>query len=135
MKGTNIYFESKKVLSKWEMQNCHIIVMTDDSPWDSSTIKIAAVSPTGVKDQYIERERSTDNPALTGLSEVYDDSMLLQKMVSAVNISPKSLRSNVSYLGTKNRHSQVTAEEVAWKFRCGIETAKQTLKSTTQHGV
>jgi hypothetical protein len=38
-------------------------------------------------------------------------------------------------LGTKNRHSQVTAEEVARKFCCGLETARPTLKSTTQHGV
>jgi hypothetical protein len=41
----------------------------------------------------------------------------------------------VSFLGTKDRHSQVTAEEVARKFRCGIELAKQTLKTTTQRGV
>ena len=47
-------------------------------------------------------------------------------MISAVN---------VSYLGVKNRHSQITAEAVARKFRCGLETAKQTLKSTTQYGV
>jgi hypothetical protein len=42
---------------------------------------------------------------------------------------------NVSYLGAKHQHSQITAEEVAKKFRCGIETAKQTLKTTTQYGV
>lgn len=55
-------------------------------------------------------------------------------MISAVNIS-RLTSHNVSYLGVKNGHSQITAEEVAWKFRCGLETAKQTLKSTTQHGV
>jgi hypothetical protein len=67
----------------------------------------------------------TDNP-LRGLSDVFDESSMMQRMISSVNIS---------YLGVKNRHSQITVEEVARKFRCGLETAKQTLKATTQYGV
>jgi hypothetical protein len=67
----------------------------------------------------------TDNP-LRGLSDVFDESSMMQRMISAVNIS---------YLGIKNRHAQITVEEVARKFRCGLETAKQTLKSMTQYGV
>jgi hypothetical protein len=41
----------------------------------------------------------------------------------------------VAFIGAKNRHSHVSAEEVARKFRCGLETAKRTLKTTTQYGV
>jgi hypothetical protein len=85
-------------------------------------------TPTGVI------KRSTDNP-LTGLSTVYDESTMLQRMVSALNILTQGRRSDVAYIGAKNRHTQVTAEEVTRKFQCGIETAKLTLKSTTQHGV
>jgi hypothetical protein len=122
MKGTNIYFDSR-VPSKWELQNCRIITMTDDNVWDPTVVKIAAVTTPNGNNHC--GERMTDNP-LRGLSDVFDESSLVQRMISAVN---------VSYLGVKNRHSQITAEEVARKFRCGLETAKQTLKSTTQYGV
>jgi hypothetical protein len=56
-------------------------------------------------------------------------------MVSALNISMTNRRANIAYIGAKNRHTQITAEEVARKFRCGIKTEKLTLQSTTQHGV
>jgi hypothetical protein len=49
MKGTNIYFESR-VPSKWELQNCRIITMTDDNVWDPTAVKIAALmTPNGIK--------------------------------------------------------------------------------------
>jgi hypothetical protein len=122
MKGTNIYFESR-VPSKWELQNCRIITITDDNVWDPTAVKIAALmTPNGTKHY---DGRRTDNP-LRGLSDVFDESSMMQRMISAVNIS---------YLGAKNRHAQITVEEVARKFRCGLETAKQTLKATTQYGV
>ena len=41
----------------------------------------------------------------------------------------------MAFVGAKDRHSQVTAETVARKFRCGLETAQRTLKTTTQRGV
>ena len=40
-----------------------------------------------------------------------------------------------SAVGTKSRHSQVSAEELSRKWRVGINTARQTLKVTTQLGV
>jgi hypothetical protein len=124
MKGTTIYFESR-VPSKWEMKNCRIIVMTDNSVWDPENVTIAAIKPTRITGG----RHMIDNP-IGGVSEAYDQLSMMQQLISAVNIT------NVSYVGAKHRHSQiVTAEEVARKFRCGIETAKQTLKTTTQHGV
>jgi hypothetical protein len=122
MKGTTIYFESR-VPSQWEMKNCQIIIMTDNSVWDPENVTIASVNPTRVT-----RDKQTDNP-IGGVSDVYDQLSMVQRLISAVNVT------NVSYLGAKHRHSQITAEEVARKFRCGIETAKQTLKTTTQYGV
>ena len=38
-------------------------------------------------------------------------------------------------LTARFRHSRVTVEEVAQKFKCGLETAKKTLKVMTQAGV
>jgi hypothetical protein len=127
MKGTIVSFESR-VPTKWELQNCRMITVTSDKPWDPTSVTISAVTPARQSNLTIQR---TDNP-LCGISDAYDESIMLQHMISAVKISRTS---NVSYLGTKNRHSQITAEEVARKFRCGLETARQTLRSTTQHGV
>ena len=38
-------------------------------------------------------------------------------------------------LTARDQHSRVTVEEVARKFKCGLETAKKTLNVTTQAGV
>jgi hypothetical protein len=74
MKGTTIYFESR-VPTNWEMQNCRVVVVTDNSSWDPANVTIAALStPMGVTS---EHGWLTDNP-LTGLSAVYDESTLLQ---------------------------------------------------------
>jgi hypothetical protein len=43
MKGTTIYFDSR-VPTKWKMQNCRIIVVTDDSSWDPANVTIAVVT-------------------------------------------------------------------------------------------
>jgi hypothetical protein len=76
MKGTTIYFDFR-VPTKWEAQNCRIIVVTDDSSWDPAHVTISVVTtPTCVI------KWSTDNP-LTGLSTVYDESTMLQRMASA----------------------------------------------------
>ena len=42
---------------------------------------------------------------------------------------------SLSFVGSKDCHSHVNAETVARLFRCGIETAQRTLKTTTQRGV
>jgi hypothetical protein len=100
MKGTTIYFESR-VPSKWEMQNCWIIVMTDNSAWDPKNVTIALIKPTRV---------TGDKHMIDGVSDVYNESSMMQRLNSAINVT------NVSYVGAKHRHSQITAEEVARKF-------------------
>ena len=50
-----------------------------------------------------------------------------QEDVSSVRIT--------AALTARDRHLRVTVEEVAQKFKCGLETAKKTLKVTTQAGV
>ena len=41
----------------------------------------------------------------------------------------------IASIGTKQRHSAVNAEELARKWRVGLETARKTLKATTQYGI
>jgi hypothetical protein len=42
MEGTVIYFNTR-VPTEWEMENCRIQMMTDDTPWDPSRVEISAV--------------------------------------------------------------------------------------------
>ncbi|KAI2490038.1 Reverse transcriptase (RNA-dependent DNA polymerase) [Fragilaria crotonensis] len=65
----------------------------------------------------------------------YDELTLLSRMIGNVNVATAHREVNVSFVGSKERHSQVNAETVARKFRCGLETAQRTLKTTTQRGV
>jgi hypothetical protein len=150
MSGTNIYFDTR-VPSNWELDNCRIIVMTDESAWDPTTVSIATVTSEPIIKPSCHDTPRTIIPAneLRHISDTYDDTALLQAMVSSVNIATyrrcvtpscdeddvDTPAAQVSFVGARNRHSQVTPEEVARKFKCGLDTAKQTLKTTTQYGV
>jgi hypothetical protein len=80
---------------------------------------------------------------LASISEVYDDKCFIKRLVASVNVSThvwieelvETNNQKISFIGAKNRHIHVSAEEVAKKLRCGLDTAKQTLKVTTQRGV
>ncbi|KAI2494571.1 hypothetical protein MHU86_19941 [Fragilaria crotonensis] len=56
-------------------------------------------------------------------------------MISNVRVATSYREASISFIGSKDRHSRVNAETVARRFRCGIETAQKTLKTTTQRGV
>jgi hypothetical protein len=83
---------------------------------------------------------------LASISDVYDDKSFILRLVASVNVAthvrideeePMEEKGNrkISYIGAKNRHTHESAEEVAKKLRCGLDTAKQTLKVTTQRGI
>ena len=96
---------------------------------------------------------SFEHHLLTDISDVYDDRRLAERMISAINIATHIRQDDVdrrddadwqedvrsvrmtAALTARDRHSRVTVEEVARKFKCGLETAKKTLKVTTQAGV
>jgi hypothetical protein len=155
MEGTTVYFESH-VPSQWEIENSKIFVMTDDDTWDPSTVRIAKLgSGTVCEAEMQARVRlksltrasvgmssQLESQILSNVSTVYDDTAFVKRIIAAVNMATHlttedrlQSANQVSFLGTKDRHSQVTAKEVARKFCCGVELAKQTLKTTTQRGV
>ena len=80
---------------------------------------------------------------LASISEVYDEKSFIQRLVASVNVAthvwieePEETNNRlISFTGAKNRHTHVSAEEVANKLRCGLDTTKQSLKVTTQRGV
>jgi hypothetical protein len=140
MSGTTIFFESR-VPSQWEMDNCQVFVMTHDSTWDPMTVQISAVAPvhplhtlaTLKANQESPKSPEPDN-ALLSMSNVYDDFTFLSRAISTVHIHDIRT-SQASYMVARNRHSHVSVEEVARKFKCRLDIARQTLKTTTQYGV
>ena len=67
----------------------------------------------------------------------FDTGSLARRMVPSVHVATahRNDSAQVAFVGAKDRHSQVSPETVARKFRCGIETARRTLKTTTHRGV
>jgi hypothetical protein len=77
MTGTTIYFETR-VPSNWELENCHILVMTDESTWDPNTVSITTVTSEPIlrptRKSHREPVRRADTvDELQCISNVYDE--------------------------------------------------------------
>jgi hypothetical protein len=146
MGGTTVYFETR-VPTQYELENCKTIQVTDDTVWDPSSVSIASVTVTSdlpLVEISERRKISSMNlihnnmpPANESYNDLmpYNDATLLNRMIGNVRVATAYRDANASFVGSKDRHSRVNAETVARKFRCGIETAQRTLKTTTQRGV
>ena len=67
---------------------------------------------------------------------VYDTNHMILRMILSVKVSTAHQDDlSVAYVGARDRHSRFTPETVGKKFRCGLETAQRTLKTTTQRCV
>jgi len=84
------------------------------------------------------------DPIALSISDAFDYRTLADRLVASVQIasSDRSMASVNSgdALGAKavlslDRHSKVSPEELSRKWGCGLETAKRTLKVTTQKGI
>ena len=147
MMGTTISFTSH-VPTRWELANCRVIEMTLDSPWNPTEVHIRSVG-TGRTDPETTTMREVcalanipkcsngkRSDCCTSDLSVYNDAAMVTKMVGAVSVATAHRDpSNVSFVGSRDRHSHVNAETVARRFRCGIETAQKTLKATMQRGI
>jgi hypothetical protein len=144
MEGTTVYFETR-VPTGWELENCKSIQVTDSTVWNPSNVTIAGVSSdpdlpmmeiATRRSLFALRATNTDTSeeSCNDLAP-YNELTLLSRMIGKVNVATAHRDVNVSFVGSKERHSQVNAETVARKFRCGLETAQRTLKTTTQRGV
>ncbi len=143
--GTTIFFKSR-VPTRWEMEHCRIIKLTVDPPWNPTEVTIACMQTltgeTLEETTYrticaIDHSIPRCNVACACHSDlsVYDTSHMIQRMISSVNVATAHRdEPSIAYVGAKDRHSRVTPEAVAKKFRCGLETAQRTLKTTTQRG-
>ena len=146
MDGTTVYFETR-VPTQYELENCKTIQVTDDTVWDPSSVSIASVTVTSdlplveisERRKILSMNLINNNmpPANESYNDLmpYNDATLLNRMIGNVRVATAYRDVNVSFVGSKDRHSRKNAETVARRFRCGIETAQRTLKTTTQRGI
>jgi hypothetical protein len=84
---------------------------------------------------------------LASCSPVYSERTLIQRLVASVRIAScyeeddkdslmdeAELRT-IAAVDTRARHTALSVEEVSRKFGVGLETARNTLKATTQYGI
>ncbi len=148
MSGTTVFFRSR-VPTQWEMENCRIVELTVDAPWNPSDVTIACIGISHVAGTTLEETTYQSICAIDQVPKlpdgacdcpsdlsVFDPSHMVRRMVSSVHIATAHRdEASIAFIGAKDRHSRVTPETVARKFRCGLETAQRTLKTTTQRGV
>ena len=80
---------------------------------------------------------------LSQISPVYSEKAFVEALVRQVNVATtirpdpeeEKRRVNVRMLGSKTRHSKVSPEDLSRKWAIGLDTARKTLKATTQYGV
>jgi hypothetical protein len=127
MEGTTVSFFETRVPTQYELENCKTIQLTDETVWEPSIVSIATVAVTS---DDIPSSKESFNDLMP-----YDDATFLNRMIGNVRVATAYCEASISFVGSKDRHSRVDTETVARKFRCGIETAQRTLKTTTQRGV
>jgi hypothetical protein len=152
MQGTTVHFDSR-VPTAWEYDFCQLVKLTVDTPWNPGEGNISATAAstklTFVQVTYqnvcaLDRiprcDESCGEQCNCGLDlSVLEGVSCVRCTVSAVNVATANRENDevglASPVGAKERHYQVSAETVARKFRCDLETAQRTLKTTTQRGV
>ena len=80
---------------------------------------------------------------LSLISEVYDAWNFCERLIPSTNIAMAyhdegdawEKQRKVSSVISNDRHSRVTPKEVMRKWNIGLETAKDTLRVTTQYGI
>jgi hypothetical protein len=86
---------------------------------------------------------------LASCSSVYSERTLVQRLVANVRVASwnddevlhtdeqqqDEPQRNVAAVDIRARHTAITAEEISKKFGVGLETARNTLKATTQLGI
>jgi hypothetical protein len=161
MCGSTCHFISR-VPTKLELDTLPRVVMTSDELWDPASLfwkqrsseeeeHTRLMSSVKINQDTIqcnpnepqsESDESETDRLLVGISSSLTLESMLPRILSSIRVAtylPDNPQGDdtraVSSLGSKTRHSVVTAEERSRKWRVGINTARQTLKATTQRGI
>ena len=160
LSGSTAYLESR-VLTALELSECNHIVLTSDAKWDPSNISLQDWPNEEVDHQrlissvrrgMVDVEAFPDEPQvrmsrafaesdalLASVSSALTDKTMYPRLVAAVRVHNANRTDESRKIGSAivsgQRHFVVSAEESGKKWHIGINTAKLTLKATTQFGL
>lgn len=147
MSGSTAVFKTQCPTPE-EMETCQKVFMSDPEYWDPINVEFNVSS-------VYENTRTTYNTcdydtAMSQISDGYHQPTLYKKFINSVTIKfpititavkkltpmekPKINEYGTS-LFTSNRHHTISAEFLAKKWGCGLNTARNTLAGTTKLGV
>jgi hypothetical protein len=138
--GVISYFPSRKPTEK-ELQTCHRIVLTYDSPeWDlyaeDFRTQEETFHPSADAFSYENdgRDYSLVSAVLASVSTAASEDSFVYALRRSVNIDAPKMR-YILASKTGNRKGAVTPERLAVIWNIGLEQAKRTIERTTQRGV
>jgi hypothetical protein len=157
--GTVVHFDTR-VPTEWEKSHLPVVLLTgeDWNPLEEvlrpsfstreekemrniKSLTIRQVSETNVKMEV--KIHGEMEASLGKISRVYSEQEFRDGLISAVQVAT-SYREDVDKMEygrkacaviTNERHSKVTPEELSRKWSIGLQTAKDTLRVTTQKGI
>ena len=119
MRGTTIFFESRAPTSH-EIETLPAITLTRQEVWDPRSVDLAMPS----RDPYDDAHE--DIALEIGLvSSACDPRLMAQRLADERHVR------NI----TTDRHSSISPENLSKKWMIGLESARRTLRVTTQQGI
>jgi hypothetical protein len=140
-----------------ELRDCPQIIMMSEDEWDPLTIHlvskskeeeeysnlVSSVQISNVKVDAYPNEPQMIHPMhetdllLSSVSSALTYQTMVPRMVAAVQVATymREDELTVGSVKSRERHSAVNAEELSRKWHIGLETARKTLKVTTQFGI
>ena len=140
MNGTICSFKSRTPRPN-EIQDSPHIILTSEANWDPSSLDLSRHLPERENYRYGIASTMTlasvihppSDTFLDHISPIFSPTTLLPALISSIKVQdvpPKSAAVN-----SKQRHSEITPESLATKWKIGLQAAKDTLKATTQLGI
>jgi hypothetical protein len=121
--GTNISINTRTPIQE-ELDSCQHIILTSDSEWEPNDVKFPQVGA-------VHRDASTN----LDQGEIYNVLGFSQRLIASCRVQSAAVVRDLPItqtFQTEERRSGVTPEQLADHWMIGLETARQTLKRTTQ---
>ena len=156
MMGT-IAYVTMRAPTWQEIRDCPHVIMTDDKEWDPSTLNLRPRSKeeeeytrivSSVRTDRVDINALPSDPQfwapmqetdviLSSVSSALCDETMIPRLIASVKVATyiREEETKVDSIMSNQRHSTVNAEELSRKWGIGLETAKKTLKVTTQFGI
>ena len=133
LQASAITFKSRTPTPK-EIEDLPHVVITSEKPWgdflsEEQPTRIGHVRTSHVYDEAVPRQYDTD-VILSSVSPIFSPEENRVLTIASVNVGPRC----ISAVATE-RHSIHSPETLSRLWNVGIETAKRTMRATTQKGI